>query len=70
MQNNDDDRLLTISEAARRLGVHQNTLRTWADAGKVPHVLLPSGYRRFRPADIERMRSEMDRGITSGETTA
>ncbi len=51
-------KLLTINEAARRLGIHQNTLRTWADKGLVPHVKLPSGHRRFRPADIDRLRRE------------
>ena len=36
-------RLLTIAEAARELGVHQNTLRRWADAGMIPVTRLPSG---------------------------
>ena len=54
----DGPKLLTINEAARLLGVHQNTLRTWADKGLVPHVKLPSGHRRFRSADIERLQRE------------
>ena len=60
-----EERLLTISQAAGRLGVHANTLRSWADRGLVPMVKLPSGYRRFRPADIERVAEGMglsDRG--------
>jgi putative resolvase len=52
-------RLLTISQAATRLGVHPNTLRKWADKGLVPAVKLPSGYRRFVPSEIERVRREM-----------
>jgi excisionase family DNA binding protein len=56
------ERLLTIAQAAARFGVHQNTLRSWTDAGRVPHVLLPSGYRRYRPADIDRMVQQMSRG--------
>ena len=52
-------RLLTISQAAAMLGVHQQTLRAWADKGLVPHAKLPSGYRRFHVADIERLRREM-----------
>ena len=52
-------RLLTISEAAQLLGVHQKTLRAWADKGLVPHVRLPSGYRRFDRADVERLVEEM-----------
>jgi excisionase family DNA binding protein len=54
-----DERLLTITQAAARLGVHYQTLRAWADSGKVPMVKLPSGYRRFEPAVIDRVRQEM-----------
>lgn len=60
-----DEKLLTISEAARQLGVHQNTLRTWADRGMVPVVKLPSGYRRFRPSDIA-AELERQRDTTTG----
>lgn len=52
-------RLLTISQAAARLGVHPDSLRRWADKGLVPVIKLPSGYRRFEPQEIERVRSEM-----------
>ncbi len=64
-----DQKLLTISEAARQIGVHQNTLRGWADRGLVPVVKLPSGYRRFKPSDIERVREDMGltRRATNGE---
>ncbi|HEX5501889.1 MAG TPA: MerR family transcriptional regulator [Thermomicrobiales bacterium] len=54
-----EQRLLTISQAAARLGVHPNTLRAWADKGLVPHVKLPSGYRRFTVAEIERVRQQI-----------
>jgi excisionase family DNA binding protein len=57
-------RLLTISQAAARLGVHQKTLRSWADKGLVPHVKLPSGYRRFEAAAIEQVRREMGLGAS------
>ena len=53
------ERLLRINEAASRLGVHQNTLRNWADKGLIPTVKLPSGHRRFVPGEIERVRREM-----------
>lgn len=55
-------RLLTIAQAAAQLGVHQNTLRGWADKGLVPTVRLPSGHRRFDPAAIEQVRREMFEG--------
>ena len=60
------EKLLTISQAAERLGVHQNTLRGWADRGLVPVVMLPSGYRRFRPSDIQRIIEQMEAGEKPG----
>jgi len=52
-------RLLSISEAAARLGVHAYTLRRWVDRGLIHAIRLPSGYRRFEPEEIERKRQEM-----------
>lgn len=54
-----EPRLLTISQAAKLLGVHPNTLRTWADKGIIKHIRLPSGYRRFRIEDVQAMQREM-----------
>ncbi len=64
------ERLLTISQAAARLGVHQNTLRSWADKGLVAHVKLPSGYRRFTIAEVERLRQEMGLEPAEGKAAA
>lgn len=36
--------------AAKTLGLHPNTLRKWADAGKINHIKTASGQRRY---DIE-----------------
>ena len=33
--------------AAKALGVHVNTLRKWADEGKIPYEKTPFGQRRF-----------------------
>ncbi|MBA2276769.1 MAG: MerR family DNA-binding transcriptional regulator [Chloroflexia bacterium] len=52
-------RLLPISKAAARLGVHPDTLRAWADRGLVAVIRTPTGYRRFEPQEIERVRAEM-----------
>ena len=60
-------RMLTITEAARELGVHQNTLRRWADAGLIPVTRLPSGYRRWSPEQIEQIKETM---LDSKETAA
>ena len=52
-------KLLTITRAAALIGVHPNTLRSWADKGLVPHVRLPSGYRRFTVEQVEQIREGM-----------
>jgi excisionase family DNA binding protein len=51
--------LIGVRDAAEALGVHENTLRRWEKAGLVRAVKLPSGVRRFRPEDIDRLRKEM-----------
>jgi len=43
----DGGRLLSVSSAARLLGVSASSLRAWAAAGQVPHVRTPGGHRRF-----------------------
>lgn len=49
---------LGISEAAAVVGVHPDTLRAWADDGKVPCWVTPSGHRRFRMSDLEALLPE------------
>ena len=42
------------AEAAVILGVAQNTLRAWAEEGKIPmHRNPANGYRLFRRDDLE-----------------
>jgi excisionase family DNA binding protein len=44
-----------VAEAAKILGVSQGTVRTWAEAGKIPmHKNPANGYRLFRRVDLER----------------
>lgn len=59
-------RLVSLTQAADELGIHYQTLRAWADAGKVPVVRMPSGHRRFERSAIERVKHEM--GFTVPET--
>lgn len=47
--------LLSRQEAARRLGVAGDTVRTWHREGKIEAVRLPSGKLRYRAADVERI---------------
>jgi excisionase family DNA binding protein len=51
--------LLTVTKAAKRLGVHPNTLRTWADQGLIATIRLPSGHRRFEWTEVEKKRRDM-----------
>lgn len=48
--------LLTVTEAAKLLGVSPNTLRAWADHGALPVVRLPSGHRRFEAHALDAFR--------------
>lgn len=47
--------LLTPAEAAARLGVHRNTLAQYVKRGRLSAVQLPSGHRRYRVIDLERI---------------
>jgi excisionase family DNA binding protein len=51
------DNLLTVKEAAERLGVHVNTVRNWIANGTLKSA-RPAGARhhRFDPAEVERVR--------------
>lgn len=52
-----------IAEAAAILGVSQNTLRLWADAGKIPvHRNPANGYRLFRKQDLEAFLGRVESG--------
>jgi excisionase family DNA binding protein len=51
-----DAAVYTISEAAKQLGIHANTLRAYADAGEIHYTRLPSGHRRFSEADLDDFR--------------
>lgn len=55
--------LMQVRQAARTLGVHENTVRRWEERGLLQAVRLPSGVRRFRAEDVEAMRAEMFSGF-------
>ena len=49
------------AEAAETLGVSQNTLRTWAESGKIAVRRNPAnGYRLFRRADLEKFLEDIE----------
>ena len=47
--------LLSISQAAKKLGVHPNRLRAWEKQGLLMPVRLPSGQRRYPVDEINRI---------------
>lgn len=49
---------LSVSAAARALGVSPSTLRLWASEGRVPHVRTAGGHRRFDPEALRRWLAE------------
>ncbi|MFP5343800.1 MAG: GAF domain-containing protein [Candidatus Limnocylindria bacterium] len=49
------DATLSVTKAARLLGVHPNTVRAWSDAGRLRYYRInPRGDRRYRPIDLQR----------------
>ena len=50
---------LKVAAAARFLGISQNTLRKWADEGRIPVRVNPAnGYRLFRREDLAKFLEE------------
>jgi excisionase family DNA binding protein len=46
---------VSLGPAGRLLGVDPDTLRRWADAGRIRAYATPGGHRRFSRADLERL---------------
>jgi excisionase family DNA binding protein len=54
------------AEAAKILGVAQNTLRKWAEAGAIPmHRNPANGYRLFKRSDLEMFLQRVERPTKS-----
>lgn len=59
-----EERALSITAAARELGIHRDTLRRWIDKGLVQTVPRPSASpsrwtRRVHPDEIRRAKIEL-----------
>ena len=52
---------LRIGEAAAQLGVSPDTIRRWAEAGRIEVELTPGGQRTVRQADVTRLAAERRR---------
>jgi excisionase family DNA binding protein len=51
--------VLRRAEAAKRLGIHPNTLAGWVQRGWLKGVKMPSGETRFREEDIDELRERI-----------
>jgi excisionase family DNA binding protein len=53
---------LSISEAARMLGVSLSTVRRWSDSGVLPSYRTPGGQRRYNREQLEGFLRSLQRG--------
>ena len=54
-ESNPDDPWLALGAASRMVGVAPDTLRRWADSGRVESYVTPGGHRRFLRSALEAM---------------
>lgn len=47
--------LLTVSDAAQRLGVTKKTLQVWDNDGKLTALRTAGGHRRYRQSDVDKL---------------
>lgn len=43
---------ITSKNACEHFGIHANTLRKWADDGKISHIRSPSGQRLYDVSSV------------------
>ena len=56
------DATLSVTKAARLLGVHPNTVRAWSDAGRLRYYRInPRGDRRYRLGDLQRFLAQAEK---------
>ncbi len=58
------DRPLSLGPASRLLGVDPDTLRRWADEGRIDAFTTAGGHRRFRRSTLERILQARRRDAT------
>lgn len=54
------EELLRLGQAAKALGVHEQTLRNWDEAGKIRTVRTVGGQRRVPRSEVERLMGELE----------
>lgn len=64
----ESEQFLNVRETARRLGVHENTVRNWAKSGLLRSVRVPgSRFHRFDAREVERLHKQRGRAVSSVE---
>ncbi len=60
----ENDPYISVKEAAKMLGVSTATIRQWCDKGIIKCLRLPTGFRRIKRSEIEKiLKSEKKDGI-------
>lgn len=62
--------LLTVRDAAHRLGVGYSTMKQWIYQGRVRTTQTPGGHHRVAEAEIERLEAQRGRGVGRKVTPA
>ena len=57
-------------QASEKLGIHANTLRTWADEGKIKYIRTQAGQRLYDVADFLSTMKERKKINISNKRTA
>ena len=61
------DATLSVTKAARVLGVHPNTVRAWSEAGRLRYYRINDrGDRRYRLGDLQRFLAAAESGAPAG----
>jgi excisionase family DNA binding protein len=63
--NNPSPLGLSISQAAKELGVSLGTIRRWSDMGFLESYRTPGGQRRFSQDHIKRFVESLEQGTSS-----
>jgi excisionase family DNA binding protein len=70
LQSRPIDATLSVTKAARLLGVHPNTIRTWSDAGRLRYFRINArGDRRYRLGDLQRFLAAAEPHPVDGTVT-
>jgi len=60
--------LLTVSEAAERLGVSYSTLKQWIYKGSIRTTQTAGGHHRVAESEVERLQARQDRPARKSKT--